>query len=126
MGEEKGEEREEEDEEKGDKDEKEEEEGQEKEFEDEDEVLLAMMARLGCEKMVLKGVERESNPNAGQVTSGSLSLLEDESSQTPATASGSHTPSQQMQEDRRQPPFSCQEQTDSMLVLNSSFEEEDD
>merc|ERR1719222_616518 len=76
--------------------------------------------------MVLKGVERESNPNAGQVTSGSLSLLEDESSQTPATASGSHTPSQQMQEDRRQPPFSCQEQTDSMLVLNSSFEEEDD
>merc|ERR1719222_482515 len=76
--------------------------------------------------MVLKGVERESNPNAGQVTSGSLSLLEDESSQTPATASGSHTPSQQMQEDRRQPPFSCQEQTDSMLILNSSFEEEDD
>merc|ERR1719350_26244 len=85
-----------------------------------------MMARLGCERIILKGVEHESNPDAARITSSSLSVLDDESSQTPATASGSHTPSQQMQEDHHQPPFSYHDQTDSMIVLNSSFEEEDD
>merc|ERR1711981_1016686 len=86
------------------KEEGEEEEREEEEVEDKDEVLLAMMARLGCERIILKGVE--SNPDAGRITSSSLSVLDDESSQTPATASGSHTPSQQMQEDHHQPPFS--------------------
>ena len=97
----------------------EEEDRQGEETEDEDEALLASLARLGCEKIIMR---RKSDS-----TLQTPLLLDDEregrSSQTPATSCAA---SHQMQEDHHQPPFSYHDQSDSILVLNSSFEEEDD